>query len=214
MTTSDLGIHVFGRVDQPIIIFPALFTPKRFKRDGVEQGKAKYSASFLFDEGSEELEALKATAKAVAQAKWGDDVDTSKLKFPFTKGTALKKKAEAKDKDGSFYEGKIMLKSSTEFKIPVLDGRKEPPIETQDEKLVYSGCYVAGEVNFNAYNGDDDEDGNTVPGGVNAYLNVVVFVAAGTRIAGKDHAAAFRGIKGSASKVDPTAGGDDDEIAI
>jgi hypothetical protein len=179
---TELGIAIFGRTEQPIIIFPNLFVAKKFKRDGVEVGKAKYGASFLFEEGSEELANLKAKAVAVARAKWGDDVDLKGLKFPFTKGTKLKKLADEKKKDGSFYE------------------------------VVYSGCYVAGEVNFSAYNGDKDDDGEDTPGGVTAYLNTVVFVEAGTRIAGKDHAAAFRGIKGSASKVDPTAGGDDDDI--
>ncbi len=220
ITGQEEGIVTFGHTEQPIIIFPTLFTPKKYKdKTGAEVGKEKYSASFLFENDSDELARLKKEVMKVAHAKWPDlDVNAAvkakTFSTPFTNGAKLQKQAEKKKKDGSFYKGRTMLKSSTEFKIPVLDARQDPPVETFNEKLVYSGCYVAGEVKFNAYNGDDDDDGNATPGGVNAYLNCVVFVEKGTRIAGKDHAAAFRGIKGSASKEDPTAGGDDDEIEI
>lgn len=211
---TDEGIITFGMTEQPRALFPTLFTPKKFKKNGVEQGEPKYSSSFLFDEDSEELGRLKKKAIAVARSKWGDDVALKDLVFPFKGGAGLKKKAENKKKDGSFYDGQVMLKTSSKFKPATLDARKDPPVETEDPKLIYSGCYVAGEVNFVAYNDDDDDDGNEVPGGVTAYVNAVVFVAKGDRIAGKDHAATFRGLKGSASAVDPTSGGDDDEIAI
>jgi hypothetical protein len=203
MSNTD-GIVTFGLTDQPRALFPTLFTPKKYKKDGKEQGEAKFSSSFLFEADSDELKNLKANAVKIAKAKWGDDIDLKSLKFPFTNGAALKKKADNKGKDGSFYEGQVMMKSSSKFAPTVLDGRQDPPAETIDQKLLYSGCYVAGEVNFVAYNGDDDEDGNEVPGGVTAYLNAIVFVAKGDRIAGKDHAAAFRGITGSASSEDPT----------
>ena len=217
MSNTD-GIVTFGLLEQPRVLFPVLFTPQKFKKDGKEQGEAKFSASYLFPEGSEELANLKAKAIKIAKAKWPDlgKEGLQALKFPFTKGTLLKKKAEAKDRDGDFYDGQVMLKSSSKFAPDVLDGRQDPPAETLDQKLIFSGAYVAAEVNFVAYNGDDDEDGNPKPGGVTCYLNTIVFVAGGKRIAGRDAAASFRGLSGSASSEDPTAGGsaDDDEIAI
>ena len=66
-------------------------------------------------------------------------------------------------------------------------------------------------MNFVAYDKTrpDDKDG------VTAYLNVVVFVARGPRIAGRNAAEAFRGIKGQSSDEDPTGGVDlDDEISF
>lgn len=230
---NDEGIIAFGHTEQPRIVFPTLFTPRKYKDPKTKQevGEAKYSASFLFPEDFDEVKVLRKKAVQVLKAAF-PDVEVNKSKLPFTKGAKMKKLAEKKKKDGAFYEGMIVLKTSSKFAPTVLDARKDlAPVE--DEKLVASGSYVAGEVNFVAYESDDtyelrDEDDKLIlddddepikvkKKGVTAYVNTVVFVDKGPRIAGRDAAAAFKGIKGKNSQEDPTGGdgidlndGDDD----
>jgi hypothetical protein len=206
---EPLGIIMFGKLEQARIVFPNLFTPKKFKRNGKESGEAKYSALFMFPKDHPDLAAIKTRAVEVAKAKW-PGVDTKSLKFPFSDGNAQKAKAEADSKDGAFYEDMILLKTSSKFEPVVLDARNDPLSETIDQKLVYSGCYVAAEVNFVAYD-RTQADGKD---GVTCYLNIVCYVRKGERIAGRNAAEAFRGIRGQASNEDPTGGalGLDDEI--
>lgn len=223
--TNNDGIVTFGHEEQPRIVFPTLFTPRKFKKNGKEKGDPKYSASFLFPTDFEELQSLRKKAIQVLKAAY-PDAEGKHSKLPFVKGSVLKKKAEAKGKDGAFYEDMIVLKTSSKFAPTVLDARKNPPVETEDQKLVHSGAYVAAEINFVAYESDDtyeDDDGDEITKkGVTAYLNTVVFVSKGKRIAGRDAAAAFKDIKGKKSKEDPTGGdgidldfdGDDDDDEI
>lgn len=200
------GIMTFGIAQQARVVFPHLFVPQRYKRNGKESGEPKYSASFLLEKDHLDLAALKKKAAEVAQAKF-PGVDLKTLKFPFTDGNKLKTQAEANDKDGSFYEDMIVLKTSSQFEPQVLDGRNDPPTETVDQKIIYSGCFCAAEVNFVAYD-RTQADGKD---GVTAYINVAVFVRAGERIAGRNAAESFRGIRGQSSAEDPT-GTPDDEI--
>lgn len=217
MSETTDGIVVFGHEEQPRAIFPTLFTPKPYKdKNGKPKGDPKYSLSFLFPEDFSELKALRKKAAQVLKAAY-PDADIKKAKMPFTKGERMiakeEKAAKAKGReprDTSFYEDAVVLKTSSKFAPTVLDARKNPPVETEDAKLVFSGCYVAGEVNFVAYESDEtyeDADGEEQKKmGVTAYLNTVVYVDKGKRIAGRDAAAAFKGIKGQKSQEDPTGG--------
>jgi hypothetical protein len=214
-STNTDGIATFGHEEQPRIIFPTLFTPKPYKKDGVEKGDPKYSASFLFPLEFEELQALRKKAARVLKAAY-PDADLKRSKMPFVKGARMiQKEIKAAEKAGrpprdtAFYEGMEVLKTSSKFAPTVLDARKSPPVETEDAKLVFSGAYVAAEVNFVAYESDETyevDDEEITKKGVTAYLNTVVFVEKGKRIAGRDAAAAFKDIKGRKSQEDPTGG--------
>src|SRR5690606_2924011 len=132
-------------------LFPTLFEPKRVKdRRGKETGDPIYSISLLLDADSEDLAALKKKAVAVAKAKWPGK-SLSDIKFPFLSGDKEAAKSAEKGRDGSFYEGKVVLKAKSKFAPAVVDGRRNPPALTTDPKLIYSGCGVAAEVNLVAY---------------------------------------------------------------
>ncbi len=206
--SEPTGIIVFGILEQATAVWPNLFEPKAFKRNGKEQGEPKYGITFLLTQDHPDLPALKKKAIAVAKEKW-PGADVKSLKFPFLSGASQKKKAEANGKNGDFYDDMVVLKSSTKYPPSILDGRNDPPTDVVDQKLVQSGSKVAAEINFVAYDGNDGKDG------VTAYINTVVYVSKGTRIAGRDAAAAFRGISGQSSSEDPTGGlGMDDDIAF
>ena len=206
--TTD-GIITCGIADGPVtIIFPNLFEPKPVKdRRGKPKGDPKYSATFLFDPEHPDLKALKRKAVAIVRAKHpGEALDN--FRFPFVDGDEELKKAEKKGKDGSFYEGKVVFRARSNYAPGVIDGRQTPPKQTLDQKLIYSGCKVAFEVNLVYY--DAVEEGSKP--GITAYLNSVCFVSDGPRIAAKDHAATFADIAGKRSDVDPTD--DEDELSI
>ncbi len=183
------------------MVWPNLFEPRAFIRDGKPTGEPKYGLTMLFD--PEEVRDLKGIAAKVAKAQWPGR-DLKELKFPFKNGDALaKKQAEAK-KDGSFYEGKVVVKTSSKFAPQVVDLERK---EILDPKRVYSGVYGYAELNFVAYPGvGGGQDG------VTCYVNFVMVSRNGDRIAGRNVEDVFAGIDGS--DVNTDVGGDtlDDEI--
>lgn len=209
---SQDGIIVIG-LDSPVrALWPTLFTPRKVKnRRGQETGDPVYSLSLLIDPEHPDLKALKSKIKEVARDKW-PDVSLKDLKIPLQDGNKAAEKSEGKGKDGSFFEDQVVLKTKSKYAPSVVDGRTSPPKPTEDQKLIYSGCYVALEINVVAYDAVDDDSKD----GVTCYLNSVCFVSPGDRIAGKDHAATFRSIRGKASDEsvvgDDNNDDDDDEI--
>lgn len=180
-----------------IMAFPNLFEPKAFMQNGKAKGEPKYGLTMLFDPAV--VEPLKAKAKEVALAKWPGR-PLAELKFPFRNGDAEAAKAKAKGKDGSFYVGKVVVKSDSKYQPQIVDQDKNPII---DKNRVFSGCYGYAELNFVAYDGV-----NGGQDGVKAYVNFVLVARPGKRIAGKDAATVFAGIKGGTSQKNPM----DDEV--
>ncbi len=201
-TDKDLGVYLAGFNSAVRCVFPTLFEARRVKIKGKETGEPKFSCTFLLTTDHPDLANLKKVAAAVAKARWPGR-KLGELKFPFNDGNAMAAQAEAKKKDGEFYKGQVVLKTSSKFQPAILDGRTEPPVNTEDSGLIYSGCWVAFEINFVAYDGVGAN-----PDGVTAYLNVICFVGKGDRIAGKDHSKTFTGIAGRATTENPL--GDDD----
>lgn len=187
------------------LVFPQLFEPKPIKRNGKEVGDPIYSCSFLF--APEQIEDLKKKALDVARAKWGgrnfnDEVKAGTFKLPFSTGAKEKAKADAKGKDGLFYEGTIVLKTKSKYRPGVVDDKKQ---EIIDPNKVYSGCYGYAEVNFVAYEGVSGGSD-----GVTAYLNFVLKSRDGDRLAGRTAADVFSGIEGGSSDYNPVEAGDDE----
>lgn len=199
-----------------ILTFPNLDEARAVKnKAGKASGEPKFSVNLEFDADSADLTALKAEAVKVAKAKW-PGVDLKTLKFPFTSGTQLADKAQAKGKDREFSRDKAVLTARSKFqpRLSVVKGGAAVDIDGDDKalvkKLFYSGCQVLAQVNFQAYDAvnDDGKDG------VTAYINMVLSLNKGTRLTGGQSAAeVFKGYIGTATDEDPTAGdGLDDEI--
>lgn len=198
------------------LTFPNLDEARAVKnKAGKASGDPKFSVNLEFDADSTDLAALKAEAVKVARAKW-PGVDVKSLKFPFTSGTALADKAQAKGKDREFSRGKAVLTARSKFqpRLSTIKGGGAVDIDGDDKSLVkklfYSGCQVLAQVNFQAYDAvnDDGKDG------VTAYINMVLSLNKGTRLTGGQSAAeVFKSYIGTATDEDPTAGDDlDDEI--
>lgn len=198
------------------LTFPNLDEARAVKnKAGKASGDPKFSVNLEFDADSTDLAALKAEAVKVARAKW-PGVDVKSLKFPFTSGTALADKAQAKGKDREFSRGKAVLTARSKFqpRLSTIKGGGAVDIDGDDKSLVkklfYSGCQVLAQVNFQAYDAVN-EDGKD---GVTAYINMVLSLNKGTRLTGGQSAAeVFKSYIGTTTDEDPTAGDDlDDEI--
>ncbi|MEE8518893.1 MAG: ssDNA-binding protein [Dehalococcoidia bacterium] len=191
------------------MVWPNLFEPRAFMRDGKPTGEPKYGLTMLFTK--DDISGLKVVAAKVAKAQWPGR-DLKELKFPFKNGDALAKASVEKDvaadktpRDVSFYEGKVVVKTSSKF-APQVYGMDRK--EVLDPKRAYSGAFGYAELNFVAYPGvGGGQDG------VTCYVNFVMLSdRKGDRIAGRNVEDVFAGIQGSDVAAD--VGGDtlDDEI--
>jgi len=210
------------------LLFPNLFEPKAFQRNGKPQGEPVYSATFViepdakleFDDGRViTLDDVKKKAVEVARAKFPGRPG-NELAWPFKNGdaeaqSALARAAKANKNWGedrvAFYRGNTVLKTSTKFEPFVVVGPKGEKV--LDASVAYNGVYCTAEINFVAY----DRINPDAKDGVKAYLNGVRIFGGGDRIGGRDGASAFAGIKGGTSDHAPTGGHDttadlDDEI--
>lgn len=206
-----------------IMDFPHLFTPKAFGAKGKESGTPKYSANFIFDPANNpnhkiDVDAIKALCVQAARAKWpGRDMKNSGLKFPWRTGEKIVEKQ--KRKKGDNYKGdqdhllgKLLIagRSKYEPKLAVLLNGKVADLDGNTREAhkakFYSGCEVLVEFNFVAYDGVGDAN----PDGVTAYLNTVLSLNKGARLASSGGSAAetFRGYIGTQSAEDPTGGED------
>lgn len=183
-----------------VLLFPTVFDPK-----GIP-GKASepfYSASLLLT--PEAVKEVWAACCRVARAYHGADADIKSMAMPIRSGSVEKQKAEAKGKDGSFYEGKFVLYARSDFAPRVLNIRGELIQKgLSNASLVRSGNYAYFEVKFQA-----KDASNFGPAGVKAYLNRILISREGTPIAGRTDADAFAGIitKHSAQDVSTSAAG-------
>lgn len=205
-----------------VMIHPNLHEARQFKdKAGKAKGEPKFGASFVFAPGTPDLDALKVLAVRVARQKW-PEVDIKSLKFPFTAGDKLIEKRKAKlsatgkpyDGKADFQAGKVVLKSASKYppRLAGIENGKivdyEGPTLAASKGKFYFGVEVLAQFNLVPYDGDDG------PGGVTAYLNMVLTTNKGERLSGGASASeVFKGYVGHASTVDPTASEDlDDEI--
>jgi hypothetical protein len=210
--SENIGITL---IPEAALVFPDLFEAKAFMRNGKPQGEPKFGGTFLIPLDSTltdtqgnviiDVAGLKAVAVKVADAKWPGR-NLGELNFPFKDGdkeaarVGAARAAAGKKGDSDFYKGNLVLKTSSKFQPAVLGGAEKQPII--DPSKIYSGVIVTAEVNFVTYNkiNPDAKDG------VTAYLNSVLVIRDGSRIAGRDASQSFSGIGGGSSNYDPTAG--------
>lgn len=203
--------------------FSNLFEPKPVGKRGKAKGTPKYSSTFLVSPDSPDLAAMKAKAIAVAKAKWPNR-DLKELKFPWELGDKRIAKEQAQatkegraPRDNSFMAGQLAVTARSLYapQLAVLSGGVIA--EYQDDKRplakqkIYNGCYVVAQINFAAYDGQQDEDtGAGNPDGVNAYLDMVMKVKEGDRIGGANISNTFKSYVGTVTDEDPTAGAGED----
>lgn len=208
-----------GRISLTVpttMTFPNLLEAKAVQKNGKPTGEPKFSANFEFSGDHVDLPRLKAEAVAVAKAKWpGRDLKT--LAFPFTSGDKLADKAKERSKDREFSRGKAVLTARSKFqpRLSLIEGGRAVDLEDEAAiklhgKKFYSGVQALAQFTFTAYDGV----GNN-PDGVNAYLDLVLSLNKGERLAGGGPSAAevFKDYVGTVSNEDPTGGATlDDEI--
>lgn len=197
--------------------FSNLITPTPVGRKGKAKGEPKYSGTFLIPTDSPDLKAFKAKAAEVARARWPGR-DLKELKFPWQVGEKRAEKAQKNGKDGSFFNGNVVLDARSKFepRLSILTGKAIRDLEGAQRALegkqkFYNGCYVVPQVNFVPYEGQE-EDGVGNPDGVTAYLDAVLFVKDGPRIGGASGAEVFKAYAGTVSAESATDGLDDDDI--
>lgn len=188
------------------MLFPNLFEARAVMLEGKPTGDPKFGLTMLFSpEVSEGITVLKQKALTVARAKWpARDFKENSIRFPFKNGDAAAAEQAKRSRDGSFYVGMVVLKSSSKFRPQVVD---RTGAEIMDASRLYSGCYGHAEVNFVAYSGvAGGQDG------VTAYVNFVMKTRDGDRIAARQATDVFADIIGKDTGEDPTAGNLDDKI--
>ena len=137
--------------------FPSLFQTASFNGDST----GKYEATFILDK-VEHAEAITKIKEAINSLM----KDELKSKLPADK-ICLK---DGDDTDRPEFQGKYTLKASTK-KRPLVITRDKTPI-TEEDNIVYGGCYVHGIVSLWAQN-------NGFGKRINAQLDGVQFVKDG-----------------------------------
>lgn len=201
------GRYAFTRPQT--ITFPNLDEPRAIKnKKGKEVGDPKYSANVEMEPGSDDEKAMKAEAAKVARAKW-PGVDLKTVRVPWESGDKVADKAKAKDKNREFSRGKTVLTARSKYqpklsqvangKIVDVDGENKAIVK----KVFYHGVHGLVQVTFSAYE-QEDANGDEVKG-VNAYLDMVLSLNKGERLAGGPSAAeVFKGYIGQQTDEDPT----------
>lgn len=211
---QDAGIFTFNKPQR--LTFPNVMEAKAVMRNGKATGEPKFSANFEFLPDDEDLAAAKARAIAVARAA-RPGIALTELDFPFSDGNKLADKAKAKGKDREWSRGRVVLTARSKFEpsLAILEGGQLVDYEGEKRPLAksafYTGAEVLAQVNFQYY----DAVGDNGKAGVTAYLNKVVSLKRGAKLAGGASAAeTFKGYVGLQS--DESVLGDstnlDDEI--
>lgn len=216
---SDERNEGLFQLSHPVTMaFPHLFEARKFKdkRTGKETGEAKFDAMFVFDADHPDLPRIKQMIAAQAKAKFPTEYaafvagDKRALQIPIKDGTKQADEAKAKTppKDNEFLRGKVTLTTRTQFPpflSALLAGRvvdfKDDARPTA-EKYFYPGVLALAEINFQPHN-----VGSNTPG-VTAYLNHVLSINKGDRLAGGSPPTAdkFSAYVGAMTAEDPTMG--------
>jgi hypothetical protein len=128
--------------------FPDLFVAKEFKTG---DGKPRYNATFLVVPGSENDKAIQAAIQAAAADVFGakakailESVKGQSNKYCYLNG-------DLKEYDG--YEGHYYLASHSKTRPLVIDRAKNPL--TEQDGVIYAGCYVNATVSIYAQKGEN-----------------------------------------------------------
>lgn len=123
------------------LAFPDLFTPTAMKPDQPKQ----FGATFLVEKGTKTEAALREKIKEVAKAKWGKDaaeilasIENNPQKCAFGDGDGIEKRKL----DG--YAGHVYITAKNKRRPTVLNKDGSPT--TEEEGVLYAGCYVNAKV--------------------------------------------------------------------
>jgi hypothetical protein len=182
---DKLGVYEF---EAPVILYYSdLFVPKSYMENGVAKGAPKYKMQVIIHNNDPQLAALKALAVQVAAEggfenageRFKLDKKAGGLSHPFTPGSKIIDAAAAKGKDVT--KIRALLANTTIFRAT---SARQPrlyapvaglPVLTTDEKFFYTGALVLPVVYLNAFEG--------MGGGVNAYVNDILAIPGGERLA-------------------------------
>ena len=117
--------------------FPSLFTTEVFGDDDT----GKYAATFILDmnEHEDSIAEIEAQIKAITKEKWkGKSLPDDRLCLKLG------------DPDRDEMDGKMTIKASTK-KRPLVINRDKSPI-TEDDDIIYAGCYVNAIISLWAQN--------------------------------------------------------------
>lgn len=144
--------------------FPSLFTPSSFKGS-----KPAYSGTFLLNKVKDKRQILKVkkVIAEVAKAEW-------KTKVPKRLETPLRDGDEKEDLDG-YGEDVMFITGRSYDPIPIIDAARNTL--TEDDRKIYSGCYVHVVLRIWA---QDNEWGKRI----NCSLQALMFSKDGERFAG------------------------------
>lgn len=197
---------------------PSLFEMSAPTLKGGTKGKATYNQEMVFDLEDDEqkaaFKAVQAKALEVIKDKFGDDATLEgvpgKFKFraPWKLGDKKAEELAKKDKDGSFYKGKVFFRCSTIYN-PILGVHEGNGVRTEvSASDLYSGCIVKSEINITAMEPIQDEE--DAKGFIKIYLNATVKIGEGTRLSGKNKTQVLAGLAG----INTTDNVDDEDDAI
>lgn len=178
--------------------------------------KACYEATFLFTPEHPDWTPLRTLMRSAV------DPGVTNPTFPVDDGNTIANAAQAKNKDREWARGKILFKAKSNVvkldgsplippRLVVLLGNKYVNYDTTDapralaSKFFYSGVLAVGTFHVQGYTG--------MGGGVTAYLNEIMSLNTGERIAGGPDAeekygdaGRFTQYMGSASSINPSEG--------
>ena len=155
--------------------FEHIFTPSRFD----ESQDAKYSATFIIPKDHPDLPAVKRAMYEAGAEKYATAFPengswpkgyTCSLKDADKETNSM---GELLSEKNPAYEGCYILEANSTRRPVVVDRRKAAI--TEDDGIIYSGCYVNASLAAAAY------EYGKIKKGVKAYLNGVQFVKDGDR---------------------------------
>jgi len=107
-------------------------------------GKAAYSATFLFAPGSQEEKDIKAAMSAEAKARWGEKAPTVYKQLVAAGRICLRNGDSKADYEG--FEGNMFVAARSTTKKPTVYGPDKSVIDRDNDNAPYSGCYVRASV--------------------------------------------------------------------
>ena len=174
-----------------------LFEPNTYKdkKTGAE-GKPTYGYLGLFKE-VDDYKKIVDLAQAIARKEWGDDVDMKTVEMPFKNAAKeadrlVKENGKSEAQVAFYRQYRGLVKVSTQFKPQVVDKKGE---DILDRNEIYSGVVIRAELNLVPRQVRNNKF-------IKAYVNFVMKVGDGQRLAGRDAKSVFKGIMGETSNTD------------
>lgn len=147
--------------------------PHIFKASAFAQGQdEKYSATLLIDKNDKQNAAIEAAMLEACEVKWPGK--GKKMLDSFENRNKAAKDGDRVRPDDEVYAGKIAVSASNKSRPLVVD--KKRTSLTEEDGIIYAGCFVNAKVRFFAY--------DNVSKGVSASLLGVQFAGEGGPLGG------------------------------